>query len=70
MPPSHRRAGQRVDEGGAALAERSPGVVVIAEGEQVEDDEGRRRPVVMMISPSITQCSGSCGLTAATCSWK
>jgi hypothetical protein len=32
-------AGQRVDEGGAALTERSPGVVVVAEGQQVERDE-------------------------------
>jgi hypothetical protein len=36
-------AGQRADEGGAALAERSAGVVVIAEGVQVEGDDGSRR---------------------------
>ena len=36
-------AGQGVDEGGAALAERPLGVVVIAECEQVERDEGCRR---------------------------
>ena len=36
-------AGQRVDKRGAALDERSPGVVVIAEGEQVERDERGRR---------------------------
>ena len=37
------RARERVDQGGAPLAERTPGVVVVAEGEQVERDEGRRR---------------------------
>ena len=34
---------QSVDQGGAPLGKRSPGVVVVAEGEQVERDEGRGR---------------------------
>ena len=34
--------GQRVDECGAALAERLAGVVVIVEGEQIEGDKGGR----------------------------
>ncbi len=36
-------AGQGVDQGGAPLAEGTSRVVVVAEGKQIEGDEGRRR---------------------------